>query len=160
MRTLPGLLTILLLAGCSDSSPAPQPDAADARASETAPGDGAQPDQPPAADSGDDGASPDGPAADSGPTPQNEVEPNDGKQTSEVNAISVPAIVNGAIGSANDADVFAITGAAGQRLTVTVTPGGGSSLRAAGAGASNSAAHAPPGRPANPRQASAAIAAM
>lgn len=53
-----------------------------------------------------------------------EVEPNDGKTVDQLQEIDLPSLVAGAIGSANDADIFALNVIAGDRLRVEVTPTG------------------------------------
>jgi len=55
-----------------------------------------------------------------------ESEPNDGKTKTEFNAIAVPTQVTGAIGVADDIDLFSWQAAAGDRVTVTVKTGGSS----------------------------------
>ena len=67
-----------------------------------------------------DGHAPDGPAA----TP--EQEPNNGGTATELNAITIPALVTGAIGVADDVDVFGWQAQAGDRVTVTLKTGGSS----------------------------------
>jgi hypothetical protein len=47
-----------------------------------------------------------------------ESEPNDGKTATEFNAITVPSVISGTIGTAGDADVFSFSAQAGDRLTV------------------------------------------
>lgn len=47
-----------------------------------------------------------------------ESEPNDGATTTEFNAISVPSVITGTLGKANDADVFSFSAQAGDRLAV------------------------------------------
>ncbi|MCC6749269.1 MAG: hypothetical protein IT371_16520 [Deltaproteobacteria bacterium] len=54
-----------------------------------------------------------------------ESEPNDGKTTTEVNAIKVPVLVRGSIGVADDADVFTFQAQAGDRLVARVQGQGG-----------------------------------
>lgn len=53
-----------------------------------------------------------------------EQEPNDGATKTEFNAIAMPTIVTGAIGKADDADIFGWTASAGDRLVVTVKSSG------------------------------------
>lgn len=56
-----------------------------------------------------------------GPAPRPEVEPNDGATAEEVNAVAIPDVITGAIGSPGDVDLFRWTAQAGDRLVVTVT---------------------------------------
>ncbi len=53
-----------------------------------------------------------------------EQEPNDGKTKTELQAVSVPVQVNGAIGVADDIDLFGFQAKAGDRLAVTVKSAG------------------------------------
>ena len=81
-------------------------------------------------------ASLDGPAAADGLSGDtfaqlSESEPNNGSTTTEFNAITVPSLITGAIGSANDADVFSFTAQAGDRLAVTATSDGDAQLHLA-----------------------------
>jgi len=62
-----------------------------------------------------------------GPTPDapplkviNETEPNNGSTKTEYNAITPPVQIKGAIGTADDADIFSFTAPAGGRYSVTV----------------------------------------
>ena len=51
-----------------------------------------------------------------------EKEPNDGATATEYQTVSWPIQITGAIGKANDTDLFRITAKAGDRLVVKVTP--------------------------------------
>jgi len=53
-----------------------------------------------------------------------EKEPNDGKTKTEFQAVSTPMVIKGAIGKADDIDLFGLKVQAGQRLKVTVKSGG------------------------------------
>lgn len=63
----------------------------------------------------------DAPATDS-LEPIDEVEPNDGKTVDQLQKISIPTLLRGAIGAANDTDIYAARVIAGERLVVEVTP--------------------------------------
>ena len=118
-RPLALLLTLSLVACSDDGAPAP-----DTAVPDTGPGvdavtDGPTADQPPPAE----GGTPDGPTGDT-LQQSTEQEPNDGGTTTEYNAIQIPALVKGAIGQADDIDLFGIAAQAGERFTVTVTSDG------------------------------------
>lgn len=81
-------------------------------------GDGSGVDQPGAPDAG-----PEGSAGDSFST-ITETEPNGGTPATAINAITVPTVITGAIGAANDADVFSFAAQAGDRLTVSAKSDG------------------------------------
>ena len=53
-----------------------------------------------------------------------EKEPNDGKTSTQYQAVSKPVIINGAIGKPDDIDLFGLQVAAGERLLVKVHSGG------------------------------------
>jgi hypothetical protein len=111
------LVTALALGvvACSDDGASPGPDAP--LTDQGPPGDGPRIDQP-----GQDAAPPD-----QNPdtlTVGTEQEPNDGATPTEYNAIQLPAQLTGAIGTANDVDLFGIAAQAGERFTVTLVSDG------------------------------------
>lgn len=57
-------------------------------------------------------------------TNQNEKEPNNGSTTTEVDTMTLPGIMNGAIDPANDIDIFSITLAPGDLWEWTLAPKG------------------------------------
>ncbi len=64
-----------------------------------------------------------GPDASPGPT-QTEKEPNNGATATEVNAMTIPGTMNGAIDPANDADIFSIDPSPGDFWEWTLSPTG------------------------------------
>lgn len=114
------LLLALPLVACSDDGTT----APDAGIPDRGPGtDAPVADGPTADQSLPEGGTPDGPAGDT-LQQSTEQEPNDGTTTTEYNTIQVPALVKGAIGQADDIDLFGVAAQAGERFTVTVTSDG------------------------------------
>lgn len=112
-------VTVLLLGsaqGCSDDGQAPP---ADTGVADPSPADGKPTHDLPPADQGP--PAPDGPAIQT----INETEPNNGSTKTEFNTVSAPIKVKGAIGAADDADIFGLAAAAGARYRVTVQGDGG-----------------------------------
>jgi hypothetical protein len=64
-----------------------------------------------------------------GPLSFKEQEPNNGTTKTEFNTITVPTTISGAIGAADDIDLFSWTAAAGDRLVVTVKSVSGGALQ-------------------------------
>ncbi len=65
-----------------------------------------------------------GPPADAAPPPQTEKEPNGGTPATDVNAMTVPGTISGAIDPANDTDVFTIAVSPGEMWEWTLAPVG------------------------------------
>lgn len=68
-------------------------------------------------------------ATDQAPSPDtlattSEQEPNNGATSTEYNAVQVPALVKGTIGTAGDMDLFGVTLQAGERLSMTLRSDG------------------------------------
>lgn len=61
---------------------------------------------------------------DAGPAVPAESEPNDGTSETDLDVVTVPGRVTGAIGKADDTDVFGVDLAAGDFWTITVDPAG------------------------------------
>lgn len=119
MRSLPFALVLLTIAACSDeSSP-----------TTSSPADGGT--SPDGSSSRKDGGGTDIPdvdaGSDSGEPPlasQSEKEPNNGATATEIDAMTLPGIMKGAIDPANDVDIFSITPAAGEFWEWTLAPSG------------------------------------
>lgn len=62
------------------------------------------------------------------PAVEHETEPNDGAQPTEVDALALGHVVEGAVGAAGDADVFQVPVPAGTVVEATLTPLDGSTL--------------------------------
>jgi hypothetical protein len=65
-----------------------------------------------------------GPPADAAPPPQTEKEPNGGNPATDVNAMTIPGTMSGAIDPANDTDVFTIAVSPGEMWEWTLAPVG------------------------------------
>lgn len=112
-------LAVVAFAACSDEP------------GSTTPTDG--PDDAGAAREGGGGGSTDGATledggVDAGDDPgveQDEKEPNDGKTTTEVDSMTLPGTMNGALDPENDVDLFSIAPAPGELWEWTLTPSGG-----------------------------------
>lgn len=62
------------------------------------------------------------------PAVEHESEPNDGAQATEIDALALGHVVEGAVGTAGDADVFQVPVPAGTVVEATLTPLDGSTL--------------------------------
>jgi hypothetical protein len=121
-RAIAVAVIAMLLPSCSSSG--------DGSATDTGPPDGSidltrdgevTPDLPPHPDNGvPDTSKPDAPAV----ATITEQEPNNGATETEHNAITPPVLIQGAIGTADDLDIFSFTAQAGDRLVVEVKSAG------------------------------------
>lgn len=117
---LPALALFAAFYACSSDGGGGGATGADAGIDVATPGvDGAAPDGGGSSSSGDGGADAEAPLV-----KQSEKEPNNGATVTEVNAMTLPGEMAGAIDPANDVDIFSVNVAPGEYYEWTLTPTG------------------------------------